>query len=123
MTSLEKLEVAPPSPGQLRHGKRRMFVECGSVLVQSVFELLRLPPASAGLSSSLSCGVTENRSDHPQLRYLLHFVSPQPQGVHRSVTGGQNAPTRPCCAEPAANAGFVKPSGDDAAVPRGRFCV
>ncbi|KAF4798178.1 Transmembrane protein [Turdus rufiventris] len=35
----EKLEVAPPSPGQLRHGKRRMFVECGSVFVQSFFEL------------------------------------------------------------------------------------
>uniref|UniRef100_A0A8B9EYK0 Uncharacterized protein n=1 Tax=Amazona collaria TaxID=241587 RepID=A0A8B9EYK0_9PSIT len=35
----EKLEIAPPSPGQLKHGKRRMFVECGSVLVQSVFRI------------------------------------------------------------------------------------
>uniref|UniRef100_A0A8B9RS47 Uncharacterized protein n=1 Tax=Accipiter nisus TaxID=211598 RepID=A0A8B9RS47_9AVES len=48
--SSEKLEVAPPSPGQLKHGKRRMFLECGSVLVQSVFQVLHLSPTNADLS-------------------------------------------------------------------------
>lgn len=77
MTSLEKLEVAPPSPGQLRHGKRRIFVECGSVLVRSVLELLHLFPSSAGLSSLLLYGVSRKPKQAPadMVLPLFHNIS------------------------------------------------
>jgi len=105
LTSLEKLEVAPPSPGQLKHGKRRMF-GCGSVFVQSVFELLHLSPMSAGLSSSLSYEITENESKHRRSPCRLYFITPHLENAHRSVKVGQKAPTSACCSKPAANTFF-----------------
>lgn len=71
------------------------------------FELLHLSPTSAGLSSSLSYGVTENQSKHQQSPCLLYFITPQLDNVHHLVKVGQKAQMRLCCSKPAANTFFV----------------
>lgn len=62
---------------------------------------------SAGLSSSLLCGVRENQSKHQHSPCCLCFVTPRLENVQHLVKVGQKAQMRACCSKPAASTVFL----------------